>query len=131
MYVFTNLAYTGAFRVLMVNVYWKPWQVVIFKVIVIFTSLLYVAFGFIYLIGSDSLTNSVDQFNQSIDELIYASYLDSTFSPDIFFYQKLENTVNNAYLKISNFMILYVFNNFGLSIAIVGKISDFDGTIDF
>lgn len=53
LYCFTNFALTGIFRVLMVFVDWKPWQIILYKMGIIGSSMTYVIVGLIYLLGND------------------------------------------------------------------------------
>lgn len=56
----TNLAYVGIFRVLMVSIYWKSWQTIVYKLGIILSSLAYIAIGLLYIFGSDTLSQQVD-----------------------------------------------------------------------
>jgi len=62
MYTLTNFAYVGIFRILMVNVFWKSWQVILYKLMIIITSLFYVALGLVYIFGADTLSQQIDDF---------------------------------------------------------------------
>jgi len=46
------------------------------------------------------------------------------------FLNQLLQVVKDSASTLSNFMILYVFNNFAFSFEIVAKWTDFDGTSD-
>jgi len=46
------------------------------------------------------------------------------------FLNQLLQVVKDSASTLSNFMILYVFNNFAFSFEIVAKLTDFDGTSD-
>jgi hypothetical protein len=47
----------------MVNVFWKPWQIIIYKLVIILTSLMYIALGLVYIFGSDTLDQQVSDFS--------------------------------------------------------------------
>lgn len=60
LYCMVNLAYVGIFRVLMVSIYWKSWQTIVYKLGIILSSLAYIAIGLLYIFGSDTLSQQVD-----------------------------------------------------------------------
>jgi hypothetical protein len=62
LFIVTNFVFAGAFRVLMVNVFWKPGQIIIYKLVMAIFSLLYMAAGIVYLWGYDSLDINVSEF---------------------------------------------------------------------
>lgn len=59
LYCITNLAFTGIFRILMVYVDWKPWQIIIYKMSIIGSSMTYVVVGLIYLAGNDQVSAQI------------------------------------------------------------------------
>jgi hypothetical protein len=70
LYCLTNLAMIGIFRILMVNIYWRPYQVIVYKLAIVFSSLIYIAVGLVYIFGDDSLSKQVDEFNLYLDQFI-------------------------------------------------------------
>ena len=59
LYCITNLALTGIFRILMVYVDWKPWQIIVYKMGIIGSSMTYVVVGLIYLAGNDQVSAQI------------------------------------------------------------------------
>ena len=55
-YCIANMTYVGIFRILMVNIYWKPWQTLVYKMGIIISSIAYIAIGLVYIFGLDSLS---------------------------------------------------------------------------
>ena len=55
LYSITNLTYPGIFRILMVNVDWKPCQMIVLKLLIILSSLAYITVGLIYISGKDTI----------------------------------------------------------------------------
>lgn len=55
LYSITNLTYSGIFRILMVNVDWKPCQMIVLKLLIILSSLAYITVGLIYISGKDTI----------------------------------------------------------------------------
>lgn len=70
LYCLTNFALTGIFRVLMVFVDWKPWEIIVYKVGIIASSIAYVIVGLIYLSGNDQVSNQIDDFEDGVVKLI-------------------------------------------------------------
>lgn len=130
LYCMVNLAYVGIFRVLMVSIYWKSWQTIIYKLGIILSSLAYIAIGLLYIFGSDTLSQQVDEFNAEVDPVIDYCYTDPEYFGSIPFLQRLESSLSNAQAKIAGFILLYVFTNFAFSFEVVAKLTDFDGTAD-
>jgi len=73
-YLATNLVLVGTFRVFLVHISWKPWQLIGIKLIMIITSMMYFILGLFYLFGNDDL-------DQSIKEVLNT---DSDFIAEIF-----------------------------------------------
>lgn len=130
LYAISNFALVGCFRVLMVYVYWRPWQIIVYKLTIILTSLLYIALGLVYIFGEDTLSKQVDDFSTEMYPLIDYCYEDPDYFFIIPFLQRMVSSLGDAASKISNFMIFYVFTNFAFSFEIVAKLTDFDGTSD-
>lgn len=59
LYFLTNLVAAGTIRVTITSITWKSWQVVILKLMVIGTSLLYFVLGLVYLFGKAPLDKAV------------------------------------------------------------------------
>lgn len=78
-YALTNFILAGILRILMVNICWKPWQVVVYKISITLTSLLYIALGLLYIFGADSLSNQISDFNTEVDPVIDACYSDPNY----------------------------------------------------
>jgi uncharacterized membrane protein YeiB len=70
LYCLTNFALTGIFRVLMVFVSWKPWEIIIYKMAIIGSSMAYVVVGLIYLSGNDQVSSQIEEFENGIVNLI-------------------------------------------------------------
>jgi len=68
LYILTNLIYAGCFRILMVHIYWKPWQIILYKLMITLSSILYIALGLMYLFGKNTLNESVESFNNEIND---------------------------------------------------------------
>lgn len=114
----------------MVNVFWKSWQVILYKLMIIITSLFYVALGLVYIFGADTLSQQIDDFTNQVDPIIADCYLNSTFFEAIPYLTREVTELSNSGSTINNFMIFYVFTNFAFSFQIVAKLTDFDGTSD-
>ena len=54
-YCLANICFTGAFRLLIKYIEWKPCQLVIYKISVIICSLIYIGVGFVYVVGLTAL----------------------------------------------------------------------------
>lgn len=68
--VAANFAMVGAIRVLIVRMKWYPWQVVILKLFLLISSLLYVAIGIYYQATADSCTSAIQGLvNDSLDNI--------------------------------------------------------------
>jgi hypothetical protein len=130
LYCCTNFAYVGIFRVLMVSIFWKPWQTIIYKLGIIISSLLYIAIGLLYIFGNDTLSKQVEDFNNELDPVIDYCYTDPEYFDAIPFLQREETSLSAAQAKIAGFILLYVFTNFAFSFEVVAKLTDFDGTSD-
>lgn len=63
LYCLTNLAFIGIFRVLMVAIYWRQWQTIVYKLSIVISSLIYIGIGLVYIFGNDGLSRQVDEFN--------------------------------------------------------------------
>lgn len=129
-YCLTNLAFVGIFRIMMSNIYWKPWQTVLYKLAIVVSSLFYVVMGLVYIFGYDSLSKQVDDFNKDLEEVfnyLYASN-DANEREYIPYYQRMQGSLTDSKNKIASFIIFYVFTNFAFSFEIIAKLSDFDGT---
>lgn len=114
----------------MVSIYWKAWQTIIYKLGIIISSLAYIAIGLLYIFGSDTLSQQVDDFNSEINPVIDYCYTDPEYFGSIPFLQRMESSLSSAQAKIAGFILLYVFTNFAFSFEVVAKLTDFDGTSD-
>lgn len=70
LYCFTNFTMTGIFRILMVYIDWKPCEVVIYKLGIVGSSLIYLIVAFVYYSGKDEVNNQIEAFKQGIVNLI-------------------------------------------------------------
>jgi hypothetical protein len=61
-YSITNLAISGAVRILCTSVHWKHWQVILIKIIMGGSAILYFVLGLVILLGKDSLDVAVEHF---------------------------------------------------------------------
>lgn len=59
LYCIANFALTGIFRILMVFIDWKPWQIVMYKMGIIGSSMAYVVVGLVYLAGNDQVSAQI------------------------------------------------------------------------
>lgn len=50
----------------MSNIYWKPWQTVVYKLAIAISSLAYVVMGLVYIFGYDSLSKLVEDFDKDL-----------------------------------------------------------------
>lgn len=66
-YVITNFAMIGCFRVLMVNIKWSAWKVIIYKLAIIISSIFYIVLGVICLYGQDSLSKFADDMQEYVE----------------------------------------------------------------
>lgn len=114
----------------MVNIYWRPWQTIIYKMSIVISSLIYIAIGLVYIFGNDSLSKQVDDFNAEVDPIIDFCFNTTEYFSEIPYFQREEASLNDAKSKIDGFIIFYVFTNFAFSFEIIAKLTDFDGTAD-
>jgi hypothetical protein len=61
---------TGIFRILMAYIDWKPCEVVIYKIGIIGSSLIYLIVGFVYYSGKDEVNNQIEAFKEGVVNLI-------------------------------------------------------------
>lgn len=96
LYCFTNFALAGAFRVLMVYVSWRPCEVIIYKLGIIGSSLIYLIVGFVYYSGKDGVNEQIDTFKEGVINLI-----------EILWWQKgytEENGLNPIFITIAIYL---------------------------
>lgn len=83
LYIFTNFCFAGVFRVLMVCLSWKPWQIKLYKLVATALSCLYIIAGMIYLMRNSTLAMTVSKyryrdFGTSTQNLSNLNWNDST-----------------------------------------------------
>lgn len=111
----TNWAFIGIFRVLMVNIYWQPWQTIVYKMAIVLSSLIYIGIGLVYIFGDDALSKQVDDFNYELGQIIDFCYNTTEFFSDIPFLQREVSSLGDAKDRVNAFIIFYVFTNFAFS----------------
>lgn len=127
LYVCSNFAMLGAFRVTMIRVKWSAAQIIIIKLFVIMSSMAYILVGVIFLFGYDSCSSAFSDFK---DSQFNQTVLLSPVRDRERIFDNLKHTTAMALLlnTIQNFVLLYVFANFAFIFELFKKTTDFDGT---
>lgn len=56
LYCVANLTLAGCFRILIAQVNWNSYQIIIYKIVVVLCSLGYIGIGFVYITGLNELS---------------------------------------------------------------------------